>query len=121
MAKSKRSKFRKEVMHMQRVILAALVGLVAAGALKDAGAAPCCCGSTIDTGITEGNLGSVSGKTDYKAGDAVVGNRSAQAGREQTMGPCDPAVLENLDAKSRHSVSRPERAVSEAESPVKQD
>ena len=103
---------------MKRVILAVIMGLVVAGGIKEAGAAACCSGSTMGAGITEGNHGSVSGETGSKTGDAIIGNRSAMAGHQGTMGPCDPVVPGNREATNCHLGSNPHGEPTEAQPPV---
>ena len=116
--KNKTSKTQKEVMLVKKVILAVIMGLVVAGGIKEAGAAGCCCSSSMGDGITEGNHGSVSGGTASKAGDAIMGNRSAMAGLQGTMGPCDPLVPGNRETTSGHLGSNPDGESTEAQPPM---
>ena len=103
---------------MKKVILAVIMGLVVAGGIKEAGAAACCSGSTMGAEMAEGNHGCVSGEPGSKTGDAMMENPSEMAGHEGTMSPCDPVVLGNREATSRHSGPHPEGTTSEAQSPV---
>ncbi len=106
---------------MKKVILAVIMGLVVAGGMKEAGAAACCSGSTMSTGMTEGNHGSVSGETGSKTGDAMMENPSEMAGHQGTMGPCDPVVSGNREAENINSEAAPCEMANQTESPGRQE
>ena len=103
---------------MKKVILAAIVGLVVAGGMKEAGAAACCSGSSTGAGIAEGSKGAVSSGRDCKTLNEIMGNPSEMAGHEGAMSPCDPVVQGNREATSSHSGPHPEETSSEDQSPV---
>ena len=105
---------------MKKVILLVIMGLVASGGMKEAGAMACGSGSNTGAGITGGSHGVTPGGPDCVSGHEMMASQSGMAGHEGTGSYCYRVGPVNSEAINVHFGSHQNRNANETQSPMGQ-